>query len=568
VKNVREKLIIGLIILFALLVRVWGINKVPVSLFGDELDVGYQAYSILNTGKDYMGNSWPMHLQSLAEYRTPLYIYSVVPTVMVFGITPLGVRLPAAIFGLLGVIFTYFLVLEITKNKKISIIALAVIALSSWHIHYSRAGFEVTLLYALFTLGLLTFLKSFKNPKQLILSALSFGLTPWVYSTAKLYLPMTLLFLLIVWWKDIFKISKKYLAISSVLFLILIVPYGINTLKGGGVDRFNLISIFGDNTMEIVVGEERQLDTYNLNPFSKLQTRVLHNKYIFWIKSFYVNYTKAFSTDFLLISGDGNIRHNPTGMGTIYFIDFAMFLAGIYFLFTKVNYDKKIKTLILFLLFTSPVSSALTVSGGNHATRLFMMILPLTILISIGIIGFYDLVKSNIKRGYVLLIVFIYIFSFYLFQHYYWNHYPTISEKMWNMGWKTTISEILDNADSYDEIVISGYKDASLIYFLSWGEYPPQLFQEEIRNESVKCGGYGNCKKFGKYLFPEIGSGVGLYEMGKVLEKNTLYVVPFEQVKFDLSKEPNRVPNDLKLIFTSNYASGSPAFYAFTRKDN
>ncbi len=103
-----SKKILFAILALATILRLWRISDVPVSLFGDELDVGYHAYSILKTGKDYSGNSWPLHFQSLAEWRTPLYLYSAVPTVALFGISPLGVRLPAAIFGVLG-IFAFYL---------------------------------------------------------------------------------------------------------------------------------------------------------------------------------------------------------------------------------------------------------------------------------------------------------------------------------------------------------------------------------------------------------------------------------------------------------------------------
>src|SRR4030043_2230661 len=106
------------IILVAFFLRFWKIDKVPVSLFGDELDVGYQAYSILKTGRDYYGNLMPMHFHSLAEWRTPIYLYSAVPTVAIFGISPLGVRLPAAIFGILGIYVLYLLVREILVFKS------------------------------------------------------------------------------------------------------------------------------------------------------------------------------------------------------------------------------------------------------------------------------------------------------------------------------------------------------------------------------------------------------------------------------------------------------------------
>ena len=106
--RIRKLLLI--IILFAAFLRLWKLSSVPVSLFGDELDVGYHAYSILKTGKDYSGNFMPLHFQSLAEWRTPLYLYSAVPTVAIFGVSQLGVRLPAAMFGILGVWGLYLLV--------------------------------------------------------------------------------------------------------------------------------------------------------------------------------------------------------------------------------------------------------------------------------------------------------------------------------------------------------------------------------------------------------------------------------------------------------------------------
>src|SRR3990167_1678244 len=140
-KNLKTYLLIGILVI-ATVLRLWRIDQVPVSLFGDELDVGYQAYSILKTGKDYSGNPWPLHFQSLAEWRTPLYLYSAVPTVALFGITPLGVRLPAAIFGILTIPIMYLLGRELTKSEKIGLLAAVVLTFSPWHLQYSRAGFE------------------------------------------------------------------------------------------------------------------------------------------------------------------------------------------------------------------------------------------------------------------------------------------------------------------------------------------------------------------------------------------------------------------------------------------
>ncbi|KKP32910.1 MAG: hypothetical protein UR20_C0016G0001, partial [Candidatus Woesebacteria bacterium GW2011_GWE2_31_6] len=113
-KIIFKNVILIVILLVASFLRLYKISSDPVSLFGDELDVGYHAYSILKTGKDYSGNFMPLHFQSLAEWRTPLYLYSAVPTVAIFGINALGVRLPAAIFGILGILGIYLLIKELT----------------------------------------------------------------------------------------------------------------------------------------------------------------------------------------------------------------------------------------------------------------------------------------------------------------------------------------------------------------------------------------------------------------------------------------------------------------------
>jgi len=154
----NTKLLLILILLLASFLRLWRLGDVPVSLFGDELDVGYHAYSILKTGRDYHGNLLPFHFQSLAEYRTPLFLYSAVPTVGLFGISALGVRLPAAIFGILGVYALYMLVNEITKSKKLALASSFVLTMSPWHIQYSRAAFEVAF----------SFIKLLPNPDYYI----------------------------------------------------------------------------------------------------------------------------------------------------------------------------------------------------------------------------------------------------------------------------------------------------------------------------------------------------------------------------------------------------------------
>lgn len=118
-----------LILLLAAVLRLWNIDKVPVSLFGDEIDEGYHAYSILKTGKDYTGHLAIFDVTSLADKKAPLNSYLMVPSIAFFGISPVGVRLPAAIFGILGVLAIYLLA-DLLINRQAALLSASFLAIS------------------------------------------------------------------------------------------------------------------------------------------------------------------------------------------------------------------------------------------------------------------------------------------------------------------------------------------------------------------------------------------------------------------------------------------------------
>src|SRR4030042_1148859 len=97
--RIKKNLILVVIILVAAIVRLWKVGIIPPGLFGDEVDTGYQAYSILKTGRDYFGNFLPVHFQSFGDWRVPLYIYLDRLFVAFLGLSELAVRLPSAILG-------------------------------------------------------------------------------------------------------------------------------------------------------------------------------------------------------------------------------------------------------------------------------------------------------------------------------------------------------------------------------------------------------------------------------------------------------------------------------------
>jgi len=565
------KRLLFLILVIASFLRLWGISKIPVSLFGDELDVGYHAYSILKTGKDYSGNPWPLHFQSLAEWRTPLYLYSTVPMVAAFGVSPLGVRLPAAIFGILGVYALFLLVRELTKDEKIGVLAAAVLAVSPWHIQYSRAGFEVTQLLFLLILGLYFFFKSLKDGKWLWLSAGLLALTPWVYSTAKLFTPILLVFLLITWRREILSLAKKYLIWATIALFVVGAPIAYSTLFGGGAQRFGYISIFTDPTIRPEVGVAREKDARvrgetgaGLTP--TVYDKLIHNKFTLWGSFIIKNYFEAFSTDFLFIKGDPNLRHS-IGVGEFYKVEAIALILGLIFFLTRFK-DRQVKYFILFWLLAGAIPAAITREGGNHATRLILTLPPLVFLISYGLAEAHRSLSGNFR--YVLTAAYLvaFLLGFVAYQHDFWVHYPWDSERWWHAGFKESFQAVKDVEKDYDRVIISMAGEPAWIFFAGWREFPPQEWHKGFPMKESFINGFGGVSYIDKYYFGALDEkGVTIYDLPKYISDKDLYLAVAKEIGWNLIREPQRTPPGVKLIKAIAYPSGEPAFYLLTKSD-
>lgn len=556
-----------LILIVGAVLRFYGITHNPPSLFGDEVDLGYQAYSILKTGNDYYGNKFPLNFHSLAEWRTPIYLYSAVPTVAIFGISPLGVRLPAAIFGVLGILAIYLFSKELFKNQKVGLFTAFVVAVSPWHIQYSRAGFEVTEMLFFLVIGIYFFLKSLTNSKYLWISVLCVLITPWIYSTAKIFAPIVILLILIIWFRDIWHMRRndKLKAIFVGLFIGLPFLYGM--FFTGASQRFSYISVFSDPTTEPEIGFARTVDArargengVGLTP--TILDRVVHNKFVYWGERILKNYLQSFSTEFLFIKGDPNPRHS-VGLGEMHRIEMIALLLGVVYLFSSKNINIKNKLFIFALLLLAPLPSALTRDGGNHATRNILMLPPLLVLVSAGWYSISTLPKRLSEASYIF-IIFAYFIGLFFFSHEYLAHYPTTSERWWHYGWGESISEIKKIDSEYDSVIISMAGEPAWIFFAGYYQYNPRQWQQNFPiGSDIVINGFGNVSHIGKFAFGSPQPDVQIYGLGRVINDKTLYLANAKEVGENLILHPEKAPSGLKLLKSVAYPSGEPAFYLF-----
>src|SRR3990167_7675428 len=106
-KNPKQNIVFTIVLLLALCIRIVGLETNPVHLTSDEAALGYNAYSILKTGRDEHGVLLSIIFESFGDWKPGLYIYTAIPSIALFGLNEFAVRLPSALAGVIGIIYIY-----------------------------------------------------------------------------------------------------------------------------------------------------------------------------------------------------------------------------------------------------------------------------------------------------------------------------------------------------------------------------------------------------------------------------------------------------------------------------
>jgi 4-amino-4-deoxy-L-arabinose transferase-like glycosyltransferase len=537
---VKKNLPLILILLLATIFRLYQLDQYPAGLNADEAAIGYNAYSLIETGKDEHGTRWPLVFQSFNDFKPPLYFYLVIPFVKFLGLTTLAVRLPSAILGITTVYLIYLLARDLFSNRKIGLLAALMLAIMPWHIHFSRGGWEANVATFFLALSIWLFYKSLKKPSLFCLSALSLSLSLYTYHSIRLIAPLLFFSTLLIYRREIFSIYQKNrsrIIIPIIFFLLTILPLVKQMLSQEGQARFGGVSIFADQGPLWQALEYRRNHD---NPDS-LMVKAIHNRYLSYSIRFMQNYLSHFSPKFLFVSGDEIARNKVPEMGQSYAILFPFLIFGIYRL---CQIKTKESILILFWLMISPLAAAITFQSP-HALRAQNMSLPLAITLALGIyasFGYLYAKKSIIFYSAVILFCGLLFYGFSRYLHLYYVHYPKELPFAWEYGYDQVAKFVKENQGRYDKIIISDNYDQPYIIMAFYLKYPPAQLQKEIKLTPRDQYGFSTVRNFGKFEFRQIN-----YSQDKN-SPNTLIIANRETV-----------PSE-KVIFTVSSPFGDPIF--------
>lgn len=354
-------------------------------MYGDELTMVYDAYSVLKTGMDQTGESLPLTFK-MGAGRPAGYVYGSIPFVALFGPSEWGVRSLSLISGIGIIILMYFLGKKLF-SKKVGLWASFLTSISLWDIYLSRAGFEAHFALFLATFGILMFLH-----KKYIWMALLWGLTIFTYPTFKLTLP--LLFLVLIGFsgfRETFKNNKFKL---SLLVLVVFSVFSLNeTFKGTSEVRFLDLNIFSDrNRQESVIQKINEQRTLSTLPV--MIKPIVYNKPLAYTRILFENYLENLSPEFLFLRGDRNPRVNPGEWGMMYLVELPLILFGFYKL---ASMNKKSLLLLVSWILIVPLATMLM--GQTHGLRNNLM-LPAFILVS-------AFALSNLSKKWIVTIVLL-----------------------------------------------------------------------------------------------------------------------------------------------------------------
>ncbi|WP_238656136.1 glycosyltransferase family 39 protein [Paenibacillus piscarius] len=179
-----------LLFLLGALVRILYITSIPPGLNQDEASIGYDAYAILHYGIDRNGIHLPVHLIAWGSGQNALYAYLSMPFILLFGLTPLSVRLVSVVMGLAGMIFFYLIMRRLTASPGAGTAALFFIAVNPWHIMMSRWALESNLFPTMILIALYFLLRSFGNPRWFYAFTAMLALSLYAYGTAYFFVPL------------------------------------------------------------------------------------------------------------------------------------------------------------------------------------------------------------------------------------------------------------------------------------------------------------------------------------------------------------------------------------------
>lgn len=471
-KFINKEPLLLLAIFVGIFLRFHKLDEIPPAVYVDEAAIGYNAFSILKTGRDEYGYFMPVFLRSFNAFSSPLYIYLSTVPIWLFGLSAYSTRFLSAFCGVLNIFVIYKIIGIFGHKRKFTIYATTLLfAISPWSIFFSRGAFEANLGLLLLSISMY-FLLTFKNTKKLLIAAVVLGISTYAYQSLRI-IPLIILPIHFLIYKNkdyTFKFFIKMMAI----FMILIIPQLVVLQSPAFSSRAS-----GLFYTDAVMSQANKI------LFMPHFVSVLLSLF----RELMAQFVAYFSFMNLFLLGDSDLQRSMPEMGVFSLWVAVPLLVGIRKVFKKLSQRNMLFIALSLLAFALPAALA---RDPFSTLRALNLILPMTIIISFGIDSL--MIKIGNYRGAIMFFALC-AFSLTTLWRSYFVLFPEERAGYWNYGYKE-LAFIVKNSNNHYVIDTSRVKPPHILLAFHL-KMDPKKYQEYSKTKIIK--GYYDDIEFDTY---------------------------------------------------------------------
>lgn len=432
----RKYLFLIAILLLAFFLYFYKLDKIPSGVYVDEASIAYNTYSVLLTGKDEYGFAHPLYFRLMGSYSPSFFIYLSLPIIKVFGTNVLIFRVITSAASIVGVFLFYkFLIkLNIFNNKSFNLVLTYLYAISPWIVFNARLGYETTLGFVIFNIGVYFLYLSVEIPKNLIWSILFLSLSTYVSHNQRFLVPIFLLGFFIAFRKPIFKKSNtKYIR----QFVIL-----------GFLTQLPNILMLGTKAFWIKSAQ------FNPNLFWQFLT-YLSPKTLFFQNP------------------DIDLQHTIPKLSVMYNWMAIPYLVGFYLLFKNI---KKTQYKFIFMYLALSLIPSIFSSIFVSTQRVMPAAIPIFLIIGLGI----DQISKKLKPKLALaLFILLSVYSLTVLYSSYFVLFPKERANAWQYGYDQ-VAQFIKEHQGKKFLLDDSRNPRAYILLLYHLKYSPAIYQNEV----------------------------------------------------------------------------------------
>jgi len=500
--------LLAITLITAATLRLSVLERAPAGLDADEGSNAWNAWCLLQTGRDEHGKPWPIvESVGFGQGMTTLYLYVLLPFYRVLGLSIWSTRLPAAIAGVLTVVLLYFIGSRLF-DRSVGVAAAALLAISPWHLQQSRWGHPATmfplavevLFASMLWAGFPLTSRMEGRPFRAAIGGFATGIFLYGYQGIRLWMPLFLLTLIVAtWpaWRRFVTTRRGFAAVLSfaTTAAITVAPLLIETLRDPLLRR-------------------RAVLNWVWNASDSLPMRA--GKVL-------ARYLPHYDLDFLFRKGDGYpCLWPPPGWGLFLWFTLPLMIIGAGWV---IVHRRVVEARVVGAAIVSyPFADLLNEHYGPHSLRSLPGVIALTLLAAIGLVALYRYCARMPRVVGVTIAALVSMLAVSESVKFTRDYFGTLDQS--SVRFNCYAADLVDvclrfktRMDQYDAIFVTGNSISNpYVYTLVLRQYPPQRWFADpkiFRHGRLPNGWFRNeevCLRYGKFHFFFPGASDGELE--------------------------------------------------------